>query len=45
VKFHSPAGDGFLQMQSQAFFYFGANDTAFRRTFADVGLIMKLADA
>ena len=43
VKFLSPAGDRFMQMQSQAFFYFGADDAAFRRVFADVGVIMRAA--
>jgi DNA N-6-adenine-methyltransferase (Dam) len=41
VKFLSPAGDGFMQMQGQVFFYFGADDAGFRRTFGEVGVIMR----
>ena len=42
IRFLSPAGDECSPTQGQALFYFGFDDTAFRRTFADVGLIARL---
>ena len=43
IRFLSPAGDECSPTQGQALFYFGFDDTAFRRTFADVGLIARAA--
>ena len=43
IRFLSPAGDECSPTQGQALFYFGIDDTAFRRTFADVGLIARAA--
>lgn len=42
IRFLSPAGDECSPTQGQALFYFGADDEAFRRTFADLGLIARL---
>jgi len=39
IHFLSPCGDECTPYQGQAFFYFGRDDAAFRRTFADVGLV------
>jgi hypothetical protein len=41
IRFLSPCGDECTPYQGQAVFYFGLDDAAFRRTFADVGLIMR----
>ena len=41
IQFLSPSGDECAPIQGQAFFYFGADDAAFRRTFAEVGLIVR----
>jgi phage N-6-adenine-methyltransferase len=41
VRFRSPSGEECSPTQGQAFFYFGADGAAFRRTFADVGLIVR----
>jgi hypothetical protein len=41
VQFFAPSGDKCGQMHSQAFFYFGRDDAAFRRTFGEVGIIMR----
>ena len=40
IQFVAPSGDVCAQMQPQTFFYFGRDDEAFCRTFADVGLIV-----
>jgi DNA N-6-adenine-methyltransferase Dam len=42
IHFLSPAGDQCSPTQGQTFFYFGADDEAFRRTFADVGLVVPI---
>ena len=42
IHFLSPAGDQCSPTQGQALFYFGADDEAFRRTFADVGLVVPI---
>ena len=41
IQFLSPCGDKTSPRQGQALFYFGRDDAAFRRTFADVGLIVR----
>jgi hypothetical protein len=41
IHFRSPCGDENSPRQGQALFYFGRDDAAFRRTFADVGLIVR----
>jgi hypothetical protein len=41
IRFLSPAGYECKPTQGQVFFYFGPNDAAFRRTFADVCLIAR----
>lgn len=41
IHFLSPCGDECSPRQGQALFYFGRDDAAFRRTFADVGLIVR----
>jgi hypothetical protein len=43
VRFLSPAGDECSPTQGQAFFYFGADDAGFRRTFGEVGLTVRPA--
>jgi len=43
IRFLSPAGDECSPTQGQAFFYFGRDGEAFRRTFAEVGLLVRLA--
>jgi hypothetical protein len=41
IRFLAPSGDECSPTKGQAFFYFGADDPLFRRTFADVGLIVR----
>jgi DNA N-6-adenine-methyltransferase (Dam) len=45
IQFVAPSGDKCAQMQSQVFFFFGADDSAFRRTFGELGLIMRAVKA
>ena len=42
VHFISPVGDETSPTNGQAFFYFGANDTSFRREFGAIGLVMQV---
>jgi hypothetical protein len=41
IHFLAPVGDECEPRQGQALFYFGADDEAFRRTFAELGLIVR----
>jgi DNA N-6-adenine-methyltransferase (Dam) len=41
IQFVAPSGDKCAQMQSQVFFFFGRDDSAFRRTFGSLGVIMR----
>jgi hypothetical protein len=41
IHFLAPCGDECSPTKGQAFFYFGRDDEAFRRTFAEVGLIVR----
>jgi DNA N-6-adenine-methyltransferase (Dam) len=41
IQFIAPSGDKCAQMQSQVFFFFGADDSAFCRVFDELGLIMR----
>ena len=43
VRFLAPSGDECSPTQGQAFFYFGQDDSAFVRTFAEIGLIVRPA--
>ena len=45
IQFVAPSGDVCAQMQPQAFFYFGKDDAAFCRTFASVGLVIRLGQS
>jgi phage N-6-adenine-methyltransferase len=42
IHFLAPSGEDCSPTQGQAFFYFGFDDAAFRRTFAELGLIARL---
>jgi hypothetical protein len=40
IRFLAPSGDECAPTQGQTLFYFGRDDEAFQRTFADVGLVV-----
>ena len=42
IRFFAPSGDECSQFQGQALFYFRKDDTTFCRTFADIGLVIRL---
>ncbi|MGC2785549.1 MAG: DNA N-6-adenine-methyltransferase [Roseiarcus sp.] len=42
IHFVAPSGDECALRHGQTFFFFGRDDRAFRRVFADVGLIMRV---
>ena len=44
IHFLAPSGEENSPRQGQALFYFGRDDVAFRRTFADVGLVMTASE-
>jgi hypothetical protein len=43
IHFRAPCGDECDPTQGQTFFFFGADDAAFRRTFGEVGVVVKEA--